>query len=113
MGELGAEQYGNILISIDIGKVEVFGEEYISQYVLSEAKKQNELGVLKIYVTDALKLIAENTAKFGGGNALAKRYIDIVDLKETEPQETGEEVKKRLLDKFKKDFGGVRNNGSV
>lgn len=80
---------------------------------MSEAKKQNELNILKIYMTDAVKLIAENTAKFSGGNALSKRYIDIVDPKETEPQETGEEVKKRLLDKFKKDFGGVRNNESV
>ena len=106
MGELGAEQYGNILISIDVEKLEVFGEAYISQFILSEAKKQNELKALKIYLTDAVKLIAENTAKINGGNVLTKRYIDIVEAKETESQETGEQVKTRLLAKFKKDFGG-------
>lgn len=83
----------------------MFGEDYISQYVLSQYKAISEQKTLKIYITEALRIIGENTAKAVGGRSLTKSYIDIVEpKKEEKPKETAEQAKKRLLDKFKQDF---------
>ena len=83
----------------------MFGEDYISQYILSQYKAISEQKTLKIYITEALKIIGENTAKAVGGRSLTKSYIDIIEPKEEEkPKETAEQAKKRLLDKFKRDF---------
>lgn len=35
---------------------------------------------------------------------MTKSYIDIIEPKEEKPKETAEQAKKRLLDKFKRDF---------
>jgi hypothetical protein len=35
----------------------------------------------RIYVTDCLRQISENTAKIGGGGFITKRFADIVDPK--------------------------------
>ena len=43
-------------------------------------------------MTDALKVIAENTAKFAGGNTLTMRYYDIINPKEEEEEKTADEV---------------------
>lgn len=32
----------------------------------------------RVYVTDALRLIGENTAKFAGGNFITVRFADII-----------------------------------
>ena len=83
----------------------MFGEDYISQYVLSQYKAISEQKTLKIYITEALRIIGENTAKAVGGRSLTKSYIDIIEPKKDEkPKETAEQAKKRLLDKFKRDF---------
>lgn len=83
----------------------MFGEDYISQYVLSRYKAISEQKTLRIYITEALRIIGENTAKAVGGRSLTKSYIDIIEpKKEEKPKETAEQAKKRLLDKFKQDF---------
>lgn len=85
----------------------MFGEDYISQYVLSQYKAISEQKTLKIYITEALRIIGENTAKAVGGRSLTKSYIDIVEpKKEEKPKETAGQAKKRLLEKFKQDFEG-------
>lgn len=67
----------------------------------------SEQKTLKIYITEALRIISENTAKAVGGRSLTKSYIDIIEpKKEEKPEETAEQTKKRLLDKFKRDFEG-------
>ncbi len=49
--------------------------------------------VYRVYVTDCLKVIAENTAKFGGGNVLKSRYYDLIQpQKEKVPEKTSEEI---------------------
>lgn len=35
----------------------------------------------RIYITDALKVIAENTSNFAGGSTLTVRYADILNGK--------------------------------
>lgn len=45
----------------------------------------------RVYVTDALRLTVENTAKYAGGSYIKARYIDIIEPKKQENR-TGEEI---------------------
>ncbi len=47
--------------------------------------------VYRIYVTDALRVVAENTAKFVGGCSIERRYIDVVKPKKQDNR-TCEEI---------------------
>lgn len=44
-----------------------------------------------MYVTDALKVVAENTARYAGGEYIKTRYIEIIDPPPEETR-TGEEI---------------------
>ena len=48
-------------------------------HCIAFSRKQEEEKVYKIYVTDALKIIAENTARFAGGSSLNIRFYDIIN----------------------------------
>lgn len=37
--------------------------------------------MFRVYVTDSLKAIADNTARLAGGSVIEKRYLDIIDPK--------------------------------
>lgn len=45
----------------------------------------------RIYVTDCLRIISENTAKIGGGSYIAVKLADILKPKQVENR-TGEEI---------------------
>ena len=49
------------------------------RYVLARYNEKKRAEIYRIYVTDCLQLIAENTAKRVEGRYISKRYIDIVD----------------------------------
>jgi hypothetical protein len=51
---------------------------------------QRELAY-RIYVSDALRMIAENTARYGGGNYIKGRYANIINP-EPEDDRTQEEI---------------------
>lgn len=52
-------------------------------------KARNE--AYRIYVTDALRLVAENTARYASGNYIKARYIDVVEPKKQDNR-TCEEI---------------------
>ena len=45
----------------------------------------------RIYVTDALRVVAENTARFASGNYIKARYADMIELKKQDNR-TGDEI---------------------
>lgn len=45
----------------------------------------------RIYVTDALRIMAENTARYAGGNYIKARYADIIEPKKQDNR-TCEEI---------------------
>lgn len=52
-----------------------------------------------MYITDSLRIIGENTAKYAGGNYIKKRYADIIDPQPEEtrtPDEVITHIKKKL-----------------
>lgn len=44
-----------------------------------------------IYATDALRIVAENTARYAGGNYIKARYADIIEPKKQDSR-TCEEI---------------------
>lgn len=61
------------------------------RYVEAKLKEKQRNETYRIYVTDALKFIAENTAKFAGGSYMSSRYNDLLRPAPAETR-TAEEV---------------------
>ena len=68
-------------------------------------KKQAQEQAYRIYVTDALKIITENTAKYSGGNYMKIRYYDLENPK-PEENRTPEEIIGNMKEKIARIGGG-------
>ena len=60
-------------------------------YCIARYKREQEEKAYRVYVTDALRLTVENTAKFAGGNYIKARYIDVIEPKKVDNR-TGDEI---------------------
>lgn len=60
-------------------------------------KKQMQEKAYRIYVTDALKAITENTAKYAGGSYIKARYLDMEDQKPEEIRTPDEIISKMKM----------------
>lgn len=54
-------------------------------------KDQMDTEAYRVYVSDCLQAIAENTAKYAGGSVIKKRYYDVINPKPVDNR-TGEEI---------------------
>lgn len=77
----------------------------ILRYAAERLKADLKEEVYKIYTADSLKIIAENTAKFGGGSVLNCRYYDLISPKKEVPEESADEIISGMKSKLAK-FGG-------
>ena len=68
-------------------------------------KKQMREKAYRIYVTDALKAITENTAKYAGGSYTKARYLDLEDQRPEETR-TPDEIIGKMKDKIARIGGG-------
>ena len=77
------------------------------RYVFAKYNEKQYEQAYRIYTTDSLKIIAENTAKLGGGSVLKVRYAELIGLAEPEKEETrtSEEIIGSISDKLRK-LGG-------
>lgn len=77
--------------------------KHILRYAIERLKEYKREMEYRFYVTDALKVITENTQKVAGGAAMQKRFADIMSNQvsrknptvEKSPEEIIEEVNKR------------------
>ena len=53
--------------------------------------EQQKDAAYRIYVTDALRIVGENTAQYVGGNYIKARYVDIIEPKKQDNR-TCEEI---------------------
>lgn len=68
------------------------------RYAVAKARKNAEEKAYRIYVSDTLKMIAENTAR-AGGRYVTARYVDIIHPKPEETRSADEiisHIKKKL-----------------
>lgn len=74
-------------------------------YALPSLLKSNaEEQIYRIYVSDALKIIGENTAKFSEGNYLKNRYLDLIT-----PQKQEKRTEAEIIAQVKRAWGGNKN----
>lgn len=62
-------------------------------------KRDAETAACRIYITDALKNISENTARYSGGEYITKRYFNVINPPKEEKRtadEIVEHMKKKL-----------------
>lgn len=85
MRGIGGERTISLLISAP--KVSVRSLLYI---LPTMAKKQYEELVYRIYITDTIRAISENTAKHFGGAYARRRYAEIISPKQHE--KTAEQI---------------------
>lgn len=73
------------------------GSSYISvlpTLVKNAIKKE----LYDIYITDSLRVIGENTAKYAGGSYIKKRWASLIEDKPKREQ-TGEEIVAQVIEK--------------
>lgn len=61
------------------------------RYCIARLHEHAKLEAYRMYVTDALKATAENTAKYVGGNYIKARYADVIKPQQQENR-TCEEI---------------------
>ena len=61
------------------------------RYAIARFNQHQRDLAYRIYVTDCLRIISENTAKMGGGSYITAKFADIINPKPVDNQ-TGEEI---------------------
>lgn len=82
------EAFKSACITLDLNKLDLFGDEYLLEHIKSH--RQNI--TYQAYITNALKIIAENTAKFAGGTVLKHSYTELIAPKVYEEPKSADEV---------------------
>lgn len=62
----------------------MFGWGYAKDLCISLFQKEQEENAVKIYYAECLRVISENTAKFGGGSYIQAKLQDILNPKPTD-----------------------------
>lgn len=61
------------------------------RYAMARYQSQQRDLAYRIYVTECLRMISENTAKMGGGSYITAKFPDIINPKPVDNR-TGEEI---------------------
>lgn len=79
------------------------------RYVNARYRSDRRDLAYRIYVSESLRIISENTARFGGGTYVTERFADMLGLGNAEEEETRtrEEVIGQVFDALRK----VRGDG--
>ena len=81
--------------------LEILGKDYLIDHCVSFLISQNKEHIYRSYVTEALKIISENTSKFFGGGYLNIRYTDILEnINKPKETRTAEEIIENIRDKL-------------
>ena len=89
------------------------------RYVLARYNEKQRAEICRIYVTDCLRLIAENTAKCVEGQYISKRYYDVVhgDMNGSQSADSrsGEEIAADVIKRLGLNFkeGGNENGDTI
>ena len=86
--------------SLNLDFVNVLGSGYVMDHCISAFQKEQEEKAFRIYLSDAVMAIADNTAKFAGGSKMSSRFYDIINIKkEAKKEETADEIILKIKEK--------------
>ena len=69
--------------------LDLHGRGYVSAHCREALRAEAEERLYRAYVTDALMLLTENTARFAGGRYQTRRWLDAVHSRDAR---TGDEI---------------------
>lgn len=73
------------------------------RYVMARYEREQRELAYRFYITDALRSISENTAKFGGGGYMKARFADLIKIdSRPEDNRTSEEIIGGIREKLRK-----------
>lgn len=73
------------------------------RYVMARYESEQRELAYRIYVTDALRNISENTARFGGGGYIRARFADLINIDQRpEDNRTSDEIIGGIREKLRK-----------
>ncbi len=81
--------------------VEIVGIGYVIEHYIAFFKKEQHEKAYRNYVTDALKILTENTAKANGGKYLQLRYAELFEPTKEETR-SAEEVIENIKEKLRR-----------
>lgn len=74
--------------------LEILGKGYVIEHCIAFLKEKNEAKSFRIYVTDALSAICENTTHYLGtqgmvdcGRTITKRWVDVLNPPPEKPED--------------------------
>ena len=101
VGSVGADKYGECLLSIRLELLDMFGRGYVIDHCISTLKKEKEETLFRYYVTDSLTNIATFVAQLGSGKYEVPRYADMIQPpKEEKEERTADEIIVSISDKL-------------
>ena len=68
------------------------------RYAVSRYNQHQREHAYRIYVSDCLRIMTENTAKYAGGTHLTKRYADVIQRKPLDNR-SGAEIAADIIQK--------------
>ena len=68
------------------------------RYVTARFNQHQRDLAYRIYVTDCLRIISENTAKIGGGSYITAKFADIINTKPVDNR-AGEEIAADIINR--------------
>ena len=82
--------------------VDILGSGYVIDHCISAFQKEQEEKLYRVYVTDALKAMVDNTMRFAGGVRLQNRFYDLAykTKPKVEKEETADEIIMRIKNKL-------------
>lgn len=86
----------------------MFGFGYVIRYAIDSLEDRNKLEAYRVYCTDCLLMIAQNTGKAVGVEVKAQRYFDIVKSANNTDNRTSDEIISDMKNKLNQ-FGGEDN----
>ena len=96
------EIYLRSLETLNFRLLEMMGIGYVIEHYIAFFKKEQQEKAFKIYLTDSLQILTENTAKMGnGGKYLQARFADYI-APQKEEKRTADEVITELKEKLRR-----------
>lgn len=74
------------------------------RYVITRYQREQRELAYRIFVTDGIKMVTENTARASGGSYMSQRYFDVINTKHDD--RTAEEIAIDTIIKAQLSFKG-------
>ena len=84
--------------------LDLFGRGYVIEHCITSFKNKAQMEMYRIYITDSMQTLANmyNKAHGGTGEAIQKRFYDLIHPPKVKEEETAENI----IDRIKKKLGG-------